>query len=90
VKDMLERDIEIPACEYARARGWFCEKIMKCGRNGFPDRFFARNGNVVLIEFKRPRKGPTPQQTKRHDELRAAGVTVYAVNDLDEAKRILK
>jgi hypothetical protein len=89
--NQLESEVEGSACVYAKSRGWFCEKIMQAGRKGFPDRFFARNGVVMLIEFKRPGK-PTPrmQQDKRHRELREAGVTVHVVSDLDHAKRLLK
>lgn len=90
MSELLEYHIELPACDYAKARGWYCEKIMKCGRNGFPDRFFARDGVIILIEFKRPGKDATEQQKKRHRELRAAGVTVHVVDNLIDAKRILK
>lgn len=86
----LERDIERPACQYAKVRGWFVTKIMRAAPNGFPDRFFARNGEVLLIEFKRPGGQPTEQQLLRHSELRAAGVRVEVIDDLDDAKRILR
>lgn len=89
--DARERDVERPAHKYAKERGWFAEKIEKTTRKGFPDHFFARNGKIILIEFKRPSKPDARmQQEKRHRELRAAGVTVYVVSDLDHAKRILR
>lgn len=86
---ILESEIERPAHQYAWSRGWFAEKIMRAGRRGFPDHIFIRNGRVVFIEFKRPGETPTPQQLKRHYEMRMRGAEVYVVDNLDEVKRIL-
>ena len=86
---LLEKEIERPAHDYAKLRGWIAEKIMRTGRKGFPDHFFARSGRVLLIEFKRPGELPNRQQLKRHRELREHGVEVFIVDNLDEAKRIL-
>lgn len=87
--DIRETEIEQPARDYAVSRGWFADKIMRTGRRGFPDHFFARQGRVILIEFKRPGEPPKPQQLKRHKELRAHGVEVFVVDNLDDARRIL-
>ena len=86
----LESEIEAKHRDVARANGWFVEKIMRTGRNGFPDRFYARAGRVVLIEFKRPRGRISQQQLRRHDELRAAGVEVRIVYSLTEAELVLR
>jgi hypothetical protein len=51
----LEVEIEEKHCKLARKAGWVVDKIMKTGRGGFPDRFYAREGRVVLIEFKKPK-----------------------------------
>jgi hypothetical protein len=88
--DLLERDIETPAMEFAMQHGWFQEKIVRAGRRGFPDRFVAREGEILLLEFKRPNGEARVQQAKRHRELRAAGVKVIVVDTLAQAKRILR
>jgi hypothetical protein len=86
-KSILEiPDIEVPACEYARLRGWLVEKVVSQTRNGWPDRFFLRHGRVVLCEFKKPGKEPTIQQAKRHKELRDAGAEVVWFDSLEHAK----
>lgn len=84
-----ETEVEGPARDYAKSRGWYADKIMRTGRKGFPDHFFARKGRIILIEFKRPLEEPTIQQLKRHKELRAHGVEVFVVDNLDDARRIL-
>lgn len=83
-------DVEKPVVKWAKANGWFVEKVMRCGRNGFPDRFFAKNGRVVLIEFKAPGRKPSPQQLLRHAELRAAGVEVHVIDNVEEGIRVLR
>ena len=84
-----ETEIEGPARDYAKSRGWYAEKIMRTGRRGFPDHLFIRQGRVIFIEFKRPGGVPEPHQLKRHKELRAHGVEVFVVDNLDDARRIL-
>lgn len=84
-----ESDIEQKHRRDAEANGWFVEKIMRTSRNGFPDRFYAKNGRVVLIEWKKPGGRLSKQQELRHAELRAAGVEVYTVDNVDEANRRL-
>jgi len=88
-RHQLESDIERRHRLEAMAEGWFVEKIEKTTRNGFPDRFYAKAGRVVLIEWKRVGQRLTPQQSLRHDELRAAGVEVHVCYSIAEANQIL-
>lgn len=85
-----EADIERAACHYAEARGWFQIKIMRASKNGFPDRFYARGGRVVLVEYKAPGEKPGAQQLRRHAELRAAGVEVHVIDNLEDARALLR
>ena len=95
-----ESDIERPASAYAALRRWFTFKLMRANINGLPDRWHFRRvrrcphcGNqtqVLLIEYKATGEAARPDQLERIEELRAAGVTVYVVDDLDEAKRLLR
>lgn len=98
---MTDRESRIEAADrkIAQLAGWFVEKIMRCGRRGFPDRLYARakpqdvcphcgRGRVVLIEWKKPGKDAERLQAIRHAELRAAGVEVYTCDDVDEARMI--
>lgn len=80
-------DIEQPFVTFAKSRGWLCEKVVSNSRRGWPDRFLARKGRIVLCEFKAPGKEPNPQQAKRHRELREQyGIEVVWFNDLAKAK----
>ena len=86
---MREIEIERPACNFAESRGWFQFKIEKASKGGIPDRFLARQGRIILIEFKAPNKEPKSQQVIRHRELREHGVEVFVVDNLEKAREIL-
>ncbi len=84
----LEKDLERKDRDVAKRNGWFVIKIMRASLNGFPDRFYAKGGRVVLIEWKKPGGVLSEQQKQRHKELRAAGVEVHVVDNLEEAMRV--
>lgn len=83
-------DVQGPAIDYAKCRGWFIEAIQSKSRNGFPDTFAARRGRIVLCEFKAPGEEPTEQQALRHTQLRAQGVEVAWFDNLDDAKAFFR
>lgn len=70
-------------CEFAQGRGWIVRQLAWIGRRGGPDTFFARDGRVILVEFKRPGKEPGLQQAREIRRLRKHGVEVYSVNDVE-------
>lgn len=78
---MIESPIEDWACGQAEAAGWLVRKLQWVGRRNAPDRFFAKGGRVVLIEFKRPDAGPRPGQEREIKALQAAGVEVYVADN---------
>lgn len=84
-----ETEVEQKHRKLAMAAGWFVEKV-KGVRKGFPDRFYAKAGRIVLLEWKKENNGRTAViQALRHKQLREAGVEVYVVKTLDEANEIL-
>lgn len=89
MRSKTESEIERAHRDRAVKAGWLVEKIVLTARGGFPDRFYARNGRVVLLEWKRDNKPARRQQLLRHDELRRAGVEVYVVFDSRSADEIL-
>lgn len=85
VKSVLESEIEKAGCAYARRRGWREWKVTSPSARGFPDRFYARRGRIVLVEWKQPGEPATEQQARRHRELREAGVDVRVLDSLEAA-----
>lgn len=82
---MREIEIERPASEYAEKRGWFEVKVMQTSKRGFPDRYYVRNGRTILVEYKAPGEVPSPQQARRHRELREHGAEVFVIDSLEDA-----
>lgn len=86
----LERDIEGPAKRHAKKRGWMVVKLMRCDINAMPDSLFMRRGIVMFIEFKKLGEEPSPQQLKRHREIRAQGIAVHVCDTLEMAYELLR
>jgi hypothetical protein len=89
-KPVLEKEVERDGSDYALSRGWLEYKITSPSVRGFPDRFYARRGRIVLAEWKRGDEQPTDQQLKRHKELRDAGVEVVVLRSVDQAQRLFR
>lgn len=77
----LESAIEKDCVEWAEDRGWFEFKIMRANKKGIPDRFFANDGRVVFVEFKRLGKIARVQQARRIRELKEHGVEAYVIDN---------
>lgn len=86
---MIESPIESLVCDVAEKDGWLVRKLRWIGRRGGPDRFFAKNGRVVLIEFKAPGETAKAGQGKELRALAAAGVEVHQCDNPLTAFRIL-
>ena len=86
----LESDLQSDALDFGHVRGWFAQKTEFAGRRGAPDTVFIRHGRTVWIEFKKPGEVPTRQQEKVHQEMRAKGAEVYAVDSMERVREILR
>lgn len=86
---MLEASIEEWVVDKAESAGWLCRKAKWQGRRRAPDRFFAKGGRVVLIEFKRPGESLKADQHIEIGELRNAGVEVHVCDNPLAALRVL-
>lgn len=89
-KPVKESDLQADIIEHAHIRGWFCQKVQFVGRRGCQDVVAIRGGRTVWIEVKRPGKEPTKQQARVAREMKEKGAEVYAVDNLIDAKVILK
>lgn len=86
----LEIKAETDTVRQAVRHGWKVRKLMFIGVRGAPDRMFGKDGHSVVIEFKREGEVPTPQQMRRHEELRRDfGFRVEWTDNYGEACRIL-
>lgn len=86
---MAEATYEGIVVDAAIADGWIARKLKWIGRRNGPDRFFAKDGRVVLMEFKRPGESARTGQDKEITALSEAGVEVHVVDSHLKALRIL-
>ena len=87
-EDPLERDIEKSVKDYARKKGWIARKWSSPGNNGVPDDLFFRNGILIIIEFKRKGRKPTPKQRDEHRRLRNQGFEVHVIDTKEVGKAL--
>lgn len=89
LKQQSEKYVERKICEHAKRTGWLSRKLQWIGVHGAPDRFFVKDGRIVLMEIKRPGGRPTEHQSKEIGRLSEAGVEVHLVDDIDVGIDIL-
>lgn len=86
---MIESSIESYVCDMAEDAGWIVRKLQWIGRRNGMDRFFLKQGRIVLIEFKRPGVTARGTQQKEIDKFRDAGAEVHVVDNPLVAMKIL-
>lgn len=81
--------VEKPVIAYAQSRGFLYRKVGWIGRVGAPDRLFSRaDTGPFFVEFKRPGKKPLPHQEREIDRMRAAGITVHVIDNVEAGRAL--
>lgn len=86
---MLERDIESWSKRLADKYSWWHKKFKSPGNRSAPDQIFAKNARVFWVEFKATGVPVTEKQHLYHEEMRAAGLTVYVCDSREGFGKIL-
>lgn len=84
-----ENKIENNSVDTAVAHGWYSRKHTTPGRRGAFDRFYAKEGRVLLAEYKRPGVDLDPLQVEEKRDLDSAGVENHVLHSVAETKRVL-
>lgn len=81
--------------KYARDQGWYARKFKSPANKAVPDFLFAKRVSHIkdgivsdkrlsfFVEFKAPGKKPTPLQLEEHAEMRAAGLVVCVIDNVE-------
>lgn len=86
----LEKEIEKKGCAHGNSTGWSCQKYTSPAHRAVPDRICLHDfGTIIFIEYKRLGEKATDAQKKEHRRLRARGFTVYVIDNVEDAKRVL-
>ena len=86
----VESDLQSDIIDFAEMRGWWCQKIESRSARGVMDLLCIRHGRHIFIEVKKEGEEPTMQQAKRARDIRSHGGEVYAVDNMEDARRILR
>jgi len=88
--DPLEKIIEEKVCAFAKSKGILVYKFTSPNRRSVPDRLFITvTGKVFFMELKRRGQKPTPAQAVEIDKIRAQGVQVFVVDDVEIGKAMI-
>lgn len=85
---MRESVIEKKVGDYATSKGWLVYKFSSPNTRAVPDKIFMRDGVVFFIEFKAPGKLPTKLQYANHKRIKAHGVSVFVIDNIERGKDI--
>ena len=86
----LESKIQKDSIVKAKKLGWYSFKVLSTLQRGLPDCCFAKDGNIVFIEFKNEKGKLSPMQVKIHKKFKDHGVTVYISRSVIETTKILE
>lgn len=81
---MRESYIEKKVTEHAVSKGWLSYKFSSPARRAVPDRIYFKKGRVKLGEFKATGKKATKAQRYEHEKLRAQGIEVHVIDNIEE------
>ena len=84
-KSVLESRVVRLTKAAAKKAGYLHRKIKYDGRNGAPDDFFfGYEGDLIIIEFKKPGGVPEDHQGLELSRMRKRGFNVYVIdNEID-------
>lgn len=80
--------VQKPVVTYAQSQGWLAWKMKIEGRNGAPDYWFFKDGEIVIVEFKAPGKPRKPQQVNRARDLEEKGFKVHVIDNADAGRAL--
>jgi hypothetical protein len=86
---MLESKLQASCLKYAKAKGWYVLKIIKCNVNGFPDSALFKDGKTIFVEFKSEIGKQSELQKYQQKQLESQGFKYYLVNNLNYFKEIV-
>lgn len=88
--DPLEKDIEKRVCGYAKSLKMLVYKFTSPSRAHVPDRLFITpKGVVFFVEFKRKGQLPTKAQEVEGNKIRATGIEVFVVDNVEGGKVVI-
>ena len=86
---MLESQLQASCIKYAKSKGWYVLKVIKCNISGFPDLTIFKDGVTIFVEFKSEIGKQSELQKYQQKQLETQGFKYYLVNNLNYFKEIV-
>ena len=86
---MLESKLQASCLKYAKSKGWYVLKVIKCNISGFPDSVLFKDGKTIFVEFKSEIGKQSELQKYQEKQLESQGFKYYLVNNLNYFKEIV-
>lgn len=88
---VLESYIVKQTNKIAKDAGYLHRKVTYQNRIGAPDDwYFGMDGDLIIIEHKRPGEVPEPHQQREIDRLLKRGFNVHVVDNVAKARAIFQ
>jgi len=86
---MSEQELQSKCIKYAKSKGWYVLKVIKCNVSGYPDCTLFKDGQTIFVEFKSDKGLQSDLQKYQQKLLENQGFKYYLVNNLNYFKEIL-
>jgi hypothetical protein len=83
-----ESYIEKKVVAIARKNNWLSYKWVSPSQKWVPDRLFFKDGVLIIVEFKAPKKKPTKGQKLIHEALAHVGFPVHTVDSVSTGEKL--
>ena len=86
---MSEQELQSKCIKYAKLKGWYVLKVIKCNISGYPDCTLFKDGITIFVEFKSANGIQSELQKYQQIQLENQGFKYYLVNNLNYFKEIV-
>ena len=87
-KKNRESYIEKKVSDIAKQNNWLSYKWVSPSQKWVPDRLFFKDGVLIIVEFKAPKKKPTKGQKLVHKALENAGFNVHVIDSVSKGEKL--
>ena len=86
---MSEQEIQSKCIKYAKAKGYFVLKVIRCNVSGYPDCTLFKEGKTIFVEFKAEKGVQSHLQQYVEKQLIDQGFKYYLIKSLEKFKEIV-
>jgi hypothetical protein len=86
---MSEQELQSKCIKYAKAKGYFVLKVIRCNVSGYPDCTLFKDGKTIFVEFKAEKGVQSHLQKYVEKQIIDQGFKYYLIKSLEKFKEIV-